>query len=111
MAAWDAVRLRVSKAVPLNHVKPGFSMTFPDASDKVWGSCTTQVLTVELGGSVSIANMAHGPLGFLSRNFRGSHELLVNVDKEGFAIVSTLKRLPYLLWGGVAIHCDHRNLG
>ena len=111
MAAWDAVRLRGSKAVPLNHVKPGFSMMFPDASDKVWGSCTTQVLTVELGGSVSIANMAHGPLGFLSRNFRGSQELLSNVDKEDFAIVSTFKRLPYLRWGAVAIHCDHRNLG
>ena len=32
------------------------------------------------------------------------------MDKEGFAVVSTFKRLPYLLWGGVAIHCDHRNL-
>ena len=40
MAAWDAVRLRMSEAVPLNHVKPGFSvMMFPDASDKFWGSC------------------------------------------------------------------------
>ena len=32
------------------------------------------------------------------------------MDKEGFAIVSTFKRLPCLLWGGVAVHCDHRNL-
>ena len=32
------------------------------------------------------------------------------MDKEGFAIVSTFKRLPYLLWGRVAVHCDHRNL-
>ena len=32
------------------------------------------------------------------------------MDKEGFAIVTTFKRLPYLLWGGVAIHCRHRNL-
>ena len=32
------------------------------------------------------------------------------MEKEGFAIVSTFKRLPYLLWGGVAIDCDHRNL-
>ena len=32
------------------------------------------------------------------------------MDKEGFVIVSTLKWLPYLLWGGVAIHGDHRNL-
>ena len=32
------------------------------------------------------------------------------MDKEVFAIVSTFKRLPYLLWGGAVIHCDHRNL-
>ena len=36
MAAWDAVRLRVSEAVPLNHLKPGLSVMFPDASDKFW---------------------------------------------------------------------------
>ena len=33
-----------------------------------------------------------------------------NCGQEGFAIVITLTRLSYLLWGGVAIHCDHRNL-
>ena len=32
------------------------------------------------------------------------------MDEEGFAIVSTFKRLPYLLWGGVAVYYDHRNL-
>eukprot|EP00903_Cladosiphon_okamuranus_P021853 g20089.t1 len=32
------------------------------------------------------------------------------VDKERFAIVSTFLRLEYLLWGGVHIHTDHRNL-
>ena len=81
-------------------------MMFPDASDKFWGSCITQVPTVELWGSVAIADMAHEPLGFLSGPFRGSQERWAAVDKEG-TIVSTFKRLPYLLWGGVAIH---RNL-
>ena len=65
--AWDAVRLRVSKAVPLNLLKPGFSvMMFPDASDNFWGSCITQGQTVELRSSVAIADMSHEPLGFLS---------------------------------------------
>ena len=32
------------------------------------------------------------------------------MKEEGFAIVSTSKKLPYLIWGGVAIDCDHRNL-
>ena len=35
---------------------------------------------------------------------------MATVDKEGFAIVSTFKRLSYLLWGGVVIQCDHWNL-
>ena len=61
-------------------------------------------------GSVSIADMSHEPLGFLSGTFRGSQERWATVDKEGFAIVSTFKRLPYLRWGGVAIHCDPRSL-
>ena len=32
------------------------------------------------------------------------------MDKVGFATVSMFKRLPYLLWGEVAIQCDNRNL-
>ena len=100
MAPWDAVRLRLSEVVPLNHLKQGFSvMMFADASDKFWGSCITQVPMVELGGSVGIADM-----GFFFF-FRGAQERWEIVEKEGFAIVSTFKRLPYLLWGGVAIHC------
>ena len=97
MAAWDAVRLRVSEGVRLNHLKPGFSMMmFPDAGDKFWGSCITQIPTAELGGSVAIADMAHEPPGFLSGRFRGSQERWATVDKEQFSIVSTFKRLPYL---------------
>ena len=111
MAVWDAVRLRVSEAVPLNYVKPAFSvMMFSDASDKFCGGCITQVPTVELGGSVAIVAMAHEQLDFLSGHFRGSKERWVTGDKEGSAIMSTFKRLPFLRWGSVALLCDHRNL-
>ena len=73
MAAWDAMRLQVREAVPLNHLKPGLTvMMFPDAKDKLWGSCITQVPTVELGGSIAIEDVAHEPLGFLNGPFRGS---------------------------------------
>ena len=35
-ATWDAVRLPVSEALPLEHLNPGFSvMIFADTSDKV----------------------------------------------------------------------------
>ena len=35
---------------------------------------------------------------------------LSTVDKEAFAIVSTFRRLEHLLWNGVHIFTDHRNL-
>ena len=54
--------------------------------------------------------MTHEPLGFLSGTFRGAQQRWATVDKEGFAIVSTFKRLEYLLWNGVQIYTDHRNL-
>ena len=90
--------IRVSEAVPLNHVEPGFYvMRFSDATEKFWGSCINQVPTVDLGGSVENVDMAQEPLGFPSVSFRGSQERWATVDKEGFEVVNTFKRLPYLL--------------
>ena len=54
--------------------------------------------------------MAHEPMGFLSGTFNGAQQRWATVDKEGYAIVSTFKRLEYLLWDGVHIFTDHRNL-
>ena len=54
--------------------------------------------------------MSHEPLGFLSGTFRGSQQRRATVDKEGFAIVTTFRRWEYLLWGGVRIDTDQRNL-
>ena len=48
--------------------------------------------------------------GFLGEPCRGLKERWTTSEKEGFSIVSTFKRLPYLFWGGVAIRCDHRHL-
>ena len=97
--------------MPLNHLKPDcFVMMFPDASDNVSGSCITQVPTVALRGSFAIVDMSHEPLGFLNGPFSGLQERWATVEMERFAIVSSCKRLTYLLWGGVAIHCDNRNL-
>ena len=54
--------------------------------------------------------MTHEPLGFLSVTFKGSQQRCTTVDKEGFTMVSTFKRLKYLLWNGVHIYTDHRYL-
>ena len=54
--------------------------------------------------------MSLKPHGFLSGTSRGSQQRWATVDKEWFAILSTFRRLEYLLWGGVRLYTDHRNL-
>ena len=54
--------------------------------------------------------MSHEPLAFLSGVFRGSQLCWPTVDKDSFAILSAFHRVPYLLWDGSNIFCDHRNL-
>ena len=101
----------MANAVALSHPKDGYEvLMFPDASGNHWGSFITQVPTSELEGSVEMENMSHEPLMFVSGTFRGSQQRWATVDKKGFAIVSTFRRLEYLLWEGVRIYTDHRNL-
>eukprot|EP00903_Cladosiphon_okamuranus_P017435 g16059.t1 len=110
-AAWAQAQDMIAHSVTLYHPKEGSAvLMFPDASDEHWGSFLTQVPQSELDAGVVVEDMSHEPLGFLSGTFRGSQLRWATVDKEGFAIISTLRRLEYLLWGGVHIHTDHRNL-
>ena len=60
---------------------------FPDASDEHWGRYLTQVPQEELDRGVSVEDMTHEPLGFLSGTFKGSQQRWATVDKEGFAVV------------------------
>ena len=83
---------------------------FLDASDEHWRSFLTQVPQEELDLSVPVEDITHEPLGFLSGTFKGSQQRWATVYKEGFAMVSTFKRLEYLLRNGVHIYTDHRNL-
>ena len=64
----------------------------------------------EFRSGVALENMSHEPLAFLSGSFKGSQVRWATVDKEGSAIVNTFRRLEYVLWGGVHIFTDHRNL-
>ena len=54
--------------------------------------------------------MRHEPLGFVSGAFKNAQLRWPIVDKEAFAIVSTCRRMEYLLWDGFVVYCDHRNL-
>ena len=109
--AWLAAQDLVAHAVALSYPKQGYEvLMFPDASDLHWGSFLTQVPEAELGGLLAVEDMSYEPMGFLSGTFRGAQVRWATVDKEGYAIVSTFRRLEYLLWGGVHIFTDHRNL-
>ena len=111
IGAWEAAQDLVAHAVALSHPKPGWVvLMFPDASDEHWGSFLTQVPQEELDRGVSVEDMIHELLGLLSGTFKGSRQRCATVNKEGFAAVSTFKRLEYLLWNGVHIYTDHRNL-
>ena len=108
---WDAAQDLVAHGVALSHPKPGWAvLMFPDASDEHWGICLTQLRQGQLDRGVPVEDTTHEPLGFLSGTFRGSQQRRATVDKYGFAMVSTFKRLEYLFWVGVHIYTDHRNL-
>ena len=83
---------------------------FPDASECHWGSFVAQVPDVEMDQTLPVEDMIHEPLAFLSGTLKGSQMRWATIDKDGFAIVSTLRRLEHFLWNGVHIFTDHRNL-
>ena len=85
-------------------------LMFPDASDLFRGCCLKQVPNEELVAGLSFMDMRHVSLAFLSDVFRGLQLCWPTVDKENFAILSAFQRVPYLLWDGSNIVCDHRNL-
>ena len=111
IGVWDAAQDLVAHDVALSHPKPGWLvLMFPDASDEHWGSFLTQVPQGELDRGVPVEDMTHRPLDFLSGTFTVSQQRWATVDKEGFAMVSTFKRLEYVLWNIVHIYTDQRNL-
>ena len=54
--------------------------------------------------------MSNEPLGFLTGTFRDLQQRWATVDMNGFTIMGTFRRLDCLLWGGMRINTDHRNL-
>ena len=109
--AWNAAEDVVAHAVALTLPKKGWAvLIIPDASDEHWGSFLTQMPQEKLDRGVLVEDMTHELLRFLSGT-KGSQQRWTTVNKEGFAMVSTFKRLEYLLWNnGVHIYTDHRNL-
>ena len=85
-------------------------LMFTDASDLFWGGCVTQVPEQEFWSEMPVAGMSHEPLGSVSGTFKNAQVRWPVIDKEAFAIISTCRRLEFLLWGGFVVYCDNRNL-
>ena len=83
---------------------------FTDASKFHWAGVVTQVPREDL--DKPLLQQRHRPLAFVSGSFRGSQLNWPTVEKEGFGIVETCKRLSYILQrpGGFVLHTDHNNL-
>ena len=47
--------------------------------------------------NLPLEDMTHEPLAFLSGTFKGSQMRWATIDKYGFAIVSTFRRLEHFL--------------
>ena len=62
--------------------------------------------------NLPLSQQEHQPLVFLSGSFKGSSLRWPIIDKEAFAIITTLTRCEYLCKRerGVHIYTDHRNL-
>ena len=103
----DALR----QMVTLAHPDPNKAFClFPDASHRSWGSVLTQIPRSQEG--LPVVDQDHEPLAFLSGAFKGASLRWSTVEKEGYAIIASCKRLDYLLQrpGGFIICTDHRNL-
>lgn len=81
----------------------------PNSSDLHLGRFVTLVSRAELENEVAVEDMSHGPLGFLNGTFRGAQLQWAKVNKKGYAIVNTFRRLEYFSLSGV-IFTDLRNL-
>ena len=67
---WGAAQDLVAHAVALSHPKAGWTvLLFPGAPDEHWGRFLTQVPKEELDSGVSVEDMTHEPLAFLSGTF------------------------------------------
>lgn len=101
----------LKNAVEMARLKNGWKvLMFLDASDPSWGSFLTQVPSTDFAKGLHVEDMYYEPLGFRIGAFMGSQLRWPVSDKEALPIVSTFTRLEYLLWGGVCIYCDRRNL-
>lgn len=84
-------------------------LMFHDASDAHWDSFFTQVPRSEYHGGVPVDDLSHQPQVFLVAP-SGVVGRWSTTEKEAYAIMNSMRRLDYLVWNGVCMFTDHRDL-
>lgn len=109
--AFNRLRRALVQAIALAHPDPDkvFVVT-TDASDIAWSGVVTQVGVDEV--DLKLADQRHVPIAFISQRFSGPQLRWSVIEKEGFAVVSTLLRTQSLLYSKhpIRLLVDHSNL-
>lgn len=109
--AFSGLQEQLQHAVKTAHRDPTTRLcVHTDASDSFWAAAVTQCQPGEL--EKPIHDQIHEPLAFLSGAFNTTQEHWSTYEREAYAVVSTFKRLDYMLAceTSVSIFTDHRNL-
>lgn len=110
-AAFDWIQQSLKNAVWLAHMDAKKPLCiFTDASDQHWAAVVTQCAEDDL--QKPIGDQRHIPLAFLGAQFTGASQDWSTIEKEGFAIYQTFKKLDYLLMASdnTRLYTDHSNL-
>ena len=108
--AFITIKSQLASATKLTFLKAKYTTClFTDASESHWAAICTQTPYIEKGKSIT--QQEHEPLCFISGAFTGASEKWSMPEKEGFAIVTAMCRMDYLLQHKeVSIFTDHANL-
>lgn len=101
----------LSHQVTLTHRDPDKRLSiFTDASDTGWSGILTQVPFHQLQRPFDEQN--HQPLAFLSGQFNKTQLSWSTIEKETYAIISTVERMHWMLAhpSGFDIYTDHNNI-
>ena len=109
--AFQKCKEALSSQVKLSHRDYSKRLcVYTDASDSVWSGVVTQVPIEDK--DIAHIQKRHEPLAFLSGRFSGAQSRWSILEKEAFAIMSTLDKIHWVLAGaqGFDLFTDHSNL-
>ena len=109
--ALESLKEALREAVWLSHYDPSKPVCiFTDASEEHWAAVVTHCNEEDL--SKQLHEQKQEPLAFLGSAFKGAARDWSTIEKEGFAIFQTFKKMDYILMGSASthVHTDHRNL-